>query len=637
MIAPLHQWQLHDFDHLHLHANPYPLLLPEASEGFTLEFWFQVNNVEPRQVILWGEIDQRRFEIVIQDQQIRLEWDRQTVASHPISDAGWHRLACSVNMQNGVVHFLLDQTSASLTISPLASTLKELHIGGYTDPAGGHFNHTFGRNYSGHLNQFKVYAQALSANDLLVDTPPREGTSPSPEFSVQASTWSAPTNITFSVDNAQTQNTYYWDFGDGTRGYGAHVNHVYDYAGDYSIQLTQLSAWHDVKQIEKMIALQGEQNPFSFIPVFSLAQEGYACYRIPAIVRALNGDLIAFAEGRLESCSDSTATIHAVCKRSTDDGKTWLPLQVMGQIPDFAVMNISPVVDEVYHTGKIVVVFRATSHSEWDIANGVGLSRAMCVESDDHGQTWSEPRDITEHIHRPYQPEYASQFPAAGKPENEALDWRIQTPTLGHSIQLQRGEKRGRFVFAGTITQGQTSVFNSQNYIFWSDDLGKTWHIGGVIPRLGLNESTLVERLDGSLLINTRAYTHEKADGYRAITEVFWGNDDQIIVGETYADQTLIDPAVQAGLLRYSWPNEHPASGYMLFTNPAHPLSRVNLTIRLSDDEGKTWKYSKVITRDAASYSDIVRTQTGDIGVLFERGNSGGIVFVKFPLSVITG
>src|SRR4029079_18749526 len=64
------------------------------------------------------------------------------------------------------------------------------------------------------------------------------------------------------------------------------------------------------------------------ITVFKAGQDGYHTYRIPAIVRAKNGDLLAFAEGRKNSAADH-GDIDIVLKRSGDDGKTWGRLQLV--------------------------------------------------------------------------------------------------------------------------------------------------------------------------------------------------------------------------------------------------------------------------------------------------------------------
>ena len=56
--------------------------------------------------------------------------------------------------------------------------------------------------------------------------------------------------------------------------------------------------------------------------IYQKGQDGYACFRIPAIVQSKAGTLLAFAEARKNSCSD-TGNIDLVVKRSEDGGKTW--------------------------------------------------------------------------------------------------------------------------------------------------------------------------------------------------------------------------------------------------------------------------------------------------------------------------
>ena len=55
--------------------------------------------------------------------------------------------------------------------------------------------------------------------------------------------------------------------------------------------------------------------------VFVSGDRGYRSFRIPAIVKAPNGDLLAFCEGRLNGSSDF-GNIKIVLKRSGDKGKT---------------------------------------------------------------------------------------------------------------------------------------------------------------------------------------------------------------------------------------------------------------------------------------------------------------------------
>src|SRR5205814_1042781 len=64
------------------------------------------------------------------------------------------------------------------------------------------------------------------------------------------------------------------------------------------------------------------------IDVFVSGQDGYHTYRIPSIIRAKNGALLAFCEGRKSAGGDS-GNIDLLLKRSTDGGHTWGAQQIV--------------------------------------------------------------------------------------------------------------------------------------------------------------------------------------------------------------------------------------------------------------------------------------------------------------------
>src|SRR6185369_10250076 len=64
------------------------------------------------------------------------------------------------------------------------------------------------------------------------------------------------------------------------------------------------------------------------VTVFKAGDEGVRTFRIPVIVRAHNGDLLAFAEARKKSAADH-GDIDIVLKRSRDNGETWGPMELV--------------------------------------------------------------------------------------------------------------------------------------------------------------------------------------------------------------------------------------------------------------------------------------------------------------------
>ena len=88
------------------------------------------------------------------------------------------------------------------------------------------------------------------------------------------------------------------------------------------------------------------------------------------------------------------------------------------------------------------------------------------------------------------------------------------------------------------------SLFHSQNAIFWSDDLGENWQIGGVIPRIGMGEASALELENGAVMVNSRAYHNGKPVGRRVATIGMFNPDGYMAFQPSYADETLVCPAV---------------------------------------------------------------------------------------------
>jgi sialidase-1 len=516
------------------------------------------------------------------------------------------------------------------------------------------------------LDDLRVYLRALAEDELARLGARPDGVSAGAAGSRAAATitWSphaaaAPVRLRFAAEvatggpalneSAADGTKYLWTWPDGTRSVGSVVERAFAYGGVYRVHLDVIGEDHAEATAETVVELEGPLDPLRLTPVFRSGEGEYAAFRIPSIVCAANGNLVAFAEGRVQSASDSAATIHIVCKVSADNGRTWGPLGVVARNVvagvEYAAMNPSPVVDTQCGTGRIVLLFKKLECSEWEIARGHGLMRTFCVCSDDHGQTWWGERDITAQVHRPYLPALQERYPYAAQAENAPHDWRIQVPTLGHAIQLEGPglppALRGRILHIGSRTHGNSSVFASMNYAFWSDDLGENWEIGPTIavrddgmPAVGLNEATVVELPGGQVLVNSRNYREGAPVRRRAVTRGTFTSDGQLVFGPAGDDAALIEPPVQASLLRLCWAEQAPGDqrSRILFANPAHPFARVNLTVRVSYDEGATWPISRVIDRGPSAYSDLVVQADGEIGLLYERGNAGGIFYATFPL-----
>ncbi|MDN3058072.1 exo-alpha-sialidase [Streptomyces sp. SRF1] len=343
--------------------------------------------------------------------------------------------------------------------------------------------------------------------------------------------------------------------------------------------------------------------------LFEQAQEqGYACFRIPAVVRATDGTLLAFAEGRVDNCGDA-GDIDLVLKRSTDGGRTWGPLQVINQGDGDTHGNPAPIADT--RTGRILLASTYNTGRDDSQSCDVPCDRTPHLQySDDNGATWSAPRDLSDSL---LPPRWNS--------------WYATGPV--HGIQLQRGPHRGRLLFTlNTESYSGGRITDNHAALAYSDDGGARWHIGAVdtFPlaedgtfRQKPSEMTLVERADGSVYVGGR-----EQDG----TDL--GHRDYAISrdgGESFTApfRTLPDlptPQVQGSILRLPGAARD-GRGRLLFSAPADPDRRRTMMIRSSWDEARTWdgvESGKVVTTDWSGYSDMVAISRDTVGLLYEGG-----------------
>lgn len=323
---------------------------------------------------------------------------------------------------------------------------------------------------------------------------------------------------------------------------------------------------------------------FTLSDLFVSGTEGYHTFRIPALYTTMNGTLLAFAEGRVNSASD-TGDIDLVLKRSFDLGKTWEPLQVICDMGEDTCGNPTVVQDET--TGRIWL-FMTHNYGEDDITeinNGTsrGVRTFWSSYSDDDGATWSEP---------------VNRFSEVQPPDTR---WDATGPGIG--IQLRHGPAKGRLVIPAIGRNIE------------SDDHGATWRQSGPLPP-GLNEATVVELTDGRLMRNDRL-SDNKHIRRRGISI----SHDQ---GATWSpiryDETLIDPIVEASIVRYMPSDNTVGNRMLLFANPASTQVRENMTVRISEDDGETWSMAKTVYKGPSAYSSLTVLPDGRVGLLFEGG-----------------
>ncbi|OEV13507.1 sialidase family protein [Streptomyces nanshensis] len=360
--------------------------------------------------------------------------------------------------------------------------------------------------------------------------------------------------------------------------------------------------------------------PYETSVPFRAGSEGYASFRIPAVVRAPDGALLAFAEGRVESSGD-TGHIETVVRRSADGGRSWGALSVVASYGTGTAGNPAPVVIPAGEGGEaaggrvvLVSVTNAADATEERIRRGEVSAedgrRVWVRHSTDSGVSWSEPREITESAKLP--------------------QWRWYATTPGHAVRLEHHRHAGRLVVpanhslppedGGTGTEGR---YNGGHDLL-SDDGGETWRIGYTDDDtdgwVNVNETTAAELPDGRLYFNTRTEAiapERRADAYSE-------DGGESLLAPFAPQPQLVAPVVEASVLQLHDPD------VLVFSAPGDPVERRRMTLRASWNGGGDWWSVHTVDDRPAAYSDLVRADGHTLGLLYETGDEGPYDTVEF-------
>lgn len=342
-------------------------------------------------------------------------------------------------------------------------------------------------------------------------------------------------------------------------------------------------------------------------PLFLGAHAGgrgpWHTFRIPALTVTREGTLLAFCEGRRNSWGDS-GDIDLLVKRSTDQGRSWSEARVVWDDGPNTCGNPCVVVDPA--TGVVWVLAtwnRGDDHEAGIIAGqSKDTRRVHVIRSEDDGRTWSAPVEITGAVKRP--------------------DWTWYATGPGSGIAIEQGPHAGRLVIpCDHIEAGSRRYFS---HVFFSDDHGKTWQLGGRTPRDRVNECQVVELQGGSLLLNMRNY-----DRNARTRQVAFSDDGGVTWRDQRHDAALVEPICQAAVERFAWPRAG-RPGVILFSNPASQQRREGMTLRASLDEGRSWAESRLLHAGPSAYSDLAVLGDGRIGCLYEAGEANAAESIVF-------
>ncbi len=335
-----------------------------------------------------------------------------------------------------------------------------------------------------------------------------------------------------------------------------------------------------------------------------------ANYRIPAVITAKDGSLVAMTDKRKYNEGDLPEDIDIVCNRSTDGGHSWSEPYTIALGTGYN-----------HGFGDCAVVW---SNDENGLiagfVGGPGLwnstpsnpIRSYIARSYDNGQTWTEPEDITNFI-------FGN---SCIVPEQRT--WRASFFGSGNGLRTSTG----RIMFVAAIRE--TTAQSLYNHAVYSDDNGQTWHVSGRASVAG-DEAKVAELADGRILMSIRH------GGNR------WYNISED-GGETWQPSTstwydIVAPACNGDMIRYTSVNQGHDRNRLLHSVP-YGNSRTDVSVYVSYDEGETWPVRKCIVPYSSAYSSLCILPDGTIGLYVEESYAGAsgysTVFYNFSLEWLT-
>lgn len=320
----------------------------------------------------------------------------------------------------------------------------------------------------------------------------------------------------------------------------------------------------------------------SLVDVFTQGSEGYACYRIPALLTLpAPGQLLAFAEGRRYSCGDH-GYVDLVVKSSLDGGATWGPLRkVYGESSragNVTIGNPAPVYDGARK--RVLLPYSRNN------------LQAGLLASADGGVTWDAPTPI------PVPSDWS--WVATGPPGSLLL------PSGRLVVPADHAPKGGSFA----------------SHTFYSDDGGVTWNVSNSVAQGNECQAVALPWVsDAALLLSMRtSVSATRAVARSADGGATWG-PPVFSIAETECEGSVV-----------ALPG-HPRGPTLVISSAFSVAARANLTLHTSRDDGGTWAPAVQVYPGPAAYSSLVAAAGGaSVGVLFERDGYAAIAYAVVPV-----
>lgn len=330
--------------------------------------------------------------------------------------------------------------------------------------------------------------------------------------------------------------------------------------------------------------------------LFAPGEYGSRNYRIPAICTLNDGTLIVVNDRRKNNEGDLPQDIDIVCRRSTDNGRTWSEPEYVIQGRGYKKGYGDPAL-VVCENGDVLCAFCGWN-GFWQ-STEADPEKIFISRSADGGITWQEPVDITALV-------WGSQ---ALNPE--CRTYKGAFIASGNGLRLIRGAHKGRILFVAALCRGNENV--PDNYVVYSDDNGQNWQVSECAYRAG-DEAKVMELADGKVLMSIR---QNGARGYNVSDDagVHWGQQGRW--------NEMTTNACNGDMLRLSAVDQGGERNILLHSIP-NSMEREKVSVYVSYDEGHTWQNPVLLCPGLSVYSSLTLQHDGTIGCYVEKNTSQG-------------
>lgn len=359
-------------------------------------------------------------------------------------------------------------------------------------------------------------------------------------------------------------------------------------------------------------------------------------YRIPAIIVAKNGNIVAICDNRHTKFgdigqADISDFIDIVYKVSKDGGATWSEEKIIPPkttANDFTKANNKGDALVFRHTDGTLVCMAVSGGGYAAASNEATPSRMLRSESIDNGETWSNWEEVGQDLFQKVKDNYGKKrgFATSGK------GLTLKDGTFAAGLSVDGGNKGVVFVYA------------------YSKDKGKSWNYAGSIEHSDtavlINEPKPIAELeDGRILMsvrNARNPDNTENDNFR-LYAIF--NADGTKMPTQLSKWDFLDGSINAeGVV---WTRASEQDKNRMLHIQGGPYGRKGLQLYLSEDEGLRWKSIQQIldNNTRAAYSSIDVLGDGTIVTLAEEQSKAtgttdlqyDIVFRRYNMFALTG